>query len=264
LFGGAAVAFSSAAGYYYGANCEDKQNMDPANGSKSLAELPSKSAGYSKWDYNWDKRALQFSRGSLQEKPTATRYLYLIRHGQYVTDVKDPSKKILTDLGRRQAAISGQRLKQLGLNYTRFIQSGLVRAQETAALIANELPDLPKIECDPLLNEARPCRPSPPLPRDLPTYKAIEQNSQIEAAFRRHFHRAKPKEAADSHEIIVCHANVIRYFVCRALQFPPEAWLRFSLAHGSITVVEINPNGYVRLRTLGDAGHIPCELVSYS
>eukprot|EP00558_Chaetoceros_sp_UNC1202_P007063 CAMPEP_0197243728 /NCGR_PEP_ID=MMETSP1429-20130617/9082_1 /TAXON_ID=49237 /ORGANISM="Chaetoceros sp., Strain UNC1202" /LENGTH=392 /DNA_ID=CAMNT_0042703993 /DNA_START=183 /DNA_END=1358 /DNA_ORIENTATION=- len=25
-------------------------------------------------------------------------------------------------------------------------------------------------------------------------------------------------------EIIVCHANVIRYFLCRALQIPPEAW----------------------------------------
>ena len=30
-----------------------------------------------------------------------------------------------------------------------------------------------------------------------------------------------------------------RYFVCRALQFPPEAWLRISLKHASITWITI-------------------------
>ena len=45
---------------------------------------------------------------------------------------------------------------------------------------------------------------------------------RIEAAFRKYFHRAESSQKEDSYEIIVCHANVIRYFVCRALQFPPE------------------------------------------
>ena len=38
---------------------------------------------------------------------------------------------------------------------------------------------------------------------------------RIEAAFRKHFHRADPHQKEDSYEIMVCHANVIRYFVCR-------------------------------------------------
>lgn len=42
-----------------------------------------------------------------------------------------------------------------------------------------------------------------------------EDGARIEAAFRHHIHRADPKQKEDSYEIIVCHANVIRYFVCR-------------------------------------------------
>lgn len=42
-----------------------------------------------------------------------------------------------------------------------------------------------------------------------------EDGARIEAAFRRYIHRADPKQKEDSFEIIVCHANVIRYFVCR-------------------------------------------------
>lgn len=42
-----------------------------------------------------------------------------------------------------------------------------------------------------------------------------EDGARIEAAFRHYIHRADPKQKEDSYEIIVCHANVIRYFVCR-------------------------------------------------
>lgn len=42
-----------------------------------------------------------------------------------------------------------------------------------------------------------------------------EDGARIEAAFRHYIHRAHPKQKEDSYEIIVCHANVIRYFVCR-------------------------------------------------
>ena len=38
--------------------------------------------------------------------------------------------------------------------------------------------------------------------------------------------------------------NVCRYFVCRALQFPPEAWLRISLKHASITWITIRSNNW--------------------
>ncbi|EER12438.1 hypothetical protein Pmar_PMAR001236 [Perkinsus marinus ATCC 50983] len=37
--------------------------------------------------------------------------------------------------------------------------------------------------------------------------------------------------------IVVCHMNVIRYFVCRALQLPPEAWLRMGGENCGITEI---------------------------
>lgn len=49
-----------------------------------------------------------------------------------------------------------------------------------------------------------------------------EDGARIEAAFRRYIHRADPKQKEDSVEIIVCHANVIRYFVCRWVPPPPH------------------------------------------
>jgi len=45
--------------------------------------------------------------------------------------------------------------------------------------------------------------------------------ARIEAAFRKYFHRAEPEQTNDSYEIMVCHANVIRYFVCRLVISEP-------------------------------------------
>lgn len=54
-----------------------------------------------------------------------------------------------------------------------------------------------------------------------------EDGARIEAAFRRYIHRADPKQKEDSYEIIVCHANVIRYFVCRCVWLVSlRAWRR--------------------------------------
>ena len=51
-------------------------------------------------------------------------------------------------------------------------------------------------------------------------------------------------------------------YVC-AQQLPPEAWLRISLPHASLTHLVVRSNGDVTLRMLGDAGHLPPEMVSF-
>ena len=65
-------------------------------------------------------------------------------------------------------------------------------------------------------------------------------------------------------DIIVCHGNVIRYFACRALQLPPEAWLRLSVFNCSITYLMIKPNGYVSCRMIGDIGHLGYKETTFS
>ena len=114
-----------------------------------------------------------------------------------------------------------------------------------------------------------------------------EQHPRIEEAFRKYFYRADapaPEEAESEvekvdatetsednqskpkheFEIIVCHANVIRYFFCRALQLPPEAWLRLCTFNCSLTYLTVRPTGTVSCRMLGDIGHLPYGMSTFS
>lgn len=190
-----------------------------------------------KWDYDWDHMApLKDGVGKEVAKSKATRTLILIRHGQYVWDPHDADKRILTELGRRQAAITGKRLKELGHSYAALHYSTMPRATETAQIIMQTLPDVPSRSCD-LMREGAPIRPEPmsstwkpdAVVRTLPLVLSqvfsfvfsflfeefFRDGPRIEAAFRKYFHRAPPSQTEDSIEVLVCHANVIRYFVCR-------------------------------------------------
>uniref|UniRef100_A0AAR2IP08 Serine/threonine-protein phosphatase PGAM5, mitochondrial n=1 Tax=Pygocentrus nattereri TaxID=42514 RepID=A0AAR2IP08_PYGNA len=139
----------------------------------------------------------------------------------------------------------------------------MARAIETATIISKHLCGL-LVSCD-LLREGAPIEPIPPVTHWKPeAVQYHEDGARIEAAFRRYIHRADPKQKEDSYEIIVCHANVIRYFVCRALQFPPEGWLRMGLNNGSITWLTIRPSGRVALRALGDSGFMPPDKLTRS
>ena len=65
-------------------------------------------------------------------------------------------------------------------------------------------------------------------------------------------------------DILVCHGNVIRYFMCRGLQVTPDAWLRFGIHNGSISVLNMGPSGRVSVRTYGEAGYMPKEKMTYN
>ncbi|XP_015510470.1 serine/threonine-protein phosphatase PGAM5, mitochondrial-like isoform X1 [Neodiprion pinetum] len=224
------------------------------------------------WEHNWDRREPKslvkpvkinsesdenrYNEDLASQKVTATRNLFLIRHGQYNTNGKTDCERILTNLGRIQAESTGSRLVELNYPYTLIVRSTMSRAQETSKIIEKNFPEVPTKD-DSLLEEGAPIPPEPPVGHWKPeNYQFFQDGARIEAAFRRYFHRADPKQTQDSYTVLVCHANVIRYFVCRALQFPPEAWLRLSLNHASITWIRISPSGRVTLRCLGDTGHM--------
>ncbi|ELU15131.1 hypothetical protein CAPTEDRAFT_21910 [Capitella teleta] len=236
------------------------------------------------WDHDWDKRdpkslikplklkktpdvvpdSDDMSEEIKKNTPKASRHLYLIRHGQYNLKANEDKGRDLTKLGRDQAHLTGKRLQALNVEYDTLVHSTLTRATETADCILEHLKELPVQKCD-LLQEGAPCPPEPPVGHWRPEgHQFFRDGARIEAAFRKYFHRAEPTQLTDSREVIVCHANVIRYFVCRALQIQPEAWLRMSLAHGSITHIIIRPSGRVVLYNLGDSGHLPVDMVTQS
>lgn len=162
------------------------------------------------------------------------------------------------------------------------------RARETAAIILQHVQQaqehtyhehIPGVEePDPLLDEALPAPIIPERPDvgplELQAQEIDENHDRIEAAFQKYIHRADRSPSTDGDgddddhvhefELIVGHANLIRYFFLRALQLPPEAWLRLSLFNCSVTYLMVQPNGHVTVRLVGDTGHIPYEETTFS
>ncbi|KAL1505126.1 hypothetical protein AB1Y20_008885 [Prymnesium parvum] len=189
-------------------------------------------------------------------------------------------QQVLTPLGRKQAEKTGDRLAAMlapqlaaGGREVRLRVSTMTRARETAQIIASRLPAaVEQAPPDPLLEEGAAAFSVPVgfAEADDVHYDGI----RIEAAFRSLFYRALPRkpEAAEPRrrgaprhefEIVVCHMNVIRYFLLRALQLPPEAWLRFGGFNGSITHLRILPDGTVKCDSFGDAGHLDLEETTF-
>eukprot|EP00574_Skeletonema_japonicum_P003376 CAMPEP_0201726872 /NCGR_PEP_ID=MMETSP0593-20130828/10494_1 /ASSEMBLY_ACC=CAM_ASM_000672 /TAXON_ID=267983 /ORGANISM="Skeletonema japonicum, Strain CCMP2506" /LENGTH=440 /DNA_ID=CAMNT_0048218455 /DNA_START=20 /DNA_END=1342 /DNA_ORIENTATION=+ len=284
---------------------------------------------YPLWHADWDGRQplpvesddkdesarLTAQRDRQIRKNGVTKHIILIRHGQYDETHKEDEKRLLTPLGREQAAMTGKRLGQLirGVNEdfgpckVKVVRvSNLARAKETADIIYDNM-DLDnfdggiveRADPDPLLNEGRPCHHIPGgKARPSVVERTDEHHPRIEEAFNKYFHRAPmpemPPSAAENKketiiatastrdsnegeneeklvadpkhefEVIVCHANVIRYFFCRALQLPPEAWLRLCTFNCSLTYFTIRPTGTVSCRMLGDIGHLPHDMSTFS
>ena len=71
---------------------------------------------------------------------------------------------------RLQASTTGQRLKDLNFKYTKLVCSTLIRAVETADIIASYLPDVPRDTCC-MLREGAPVKPDPSSPNWKPEKK---------------------------------------------------------------------------------------------
>lgn len=213
------------------------------------AEIQAAYQPQSAWRTDWDGRA------ALQS--TRRRTVYLIRHGSY--DTRD-SNGALTDLGHKQAGILADRLRAIDAAHKGWtkciVHSNMVRAVQTATHVHNRLPNVELVVNEDLA-EGRPCVPIPSKSAERWPEEGLRKDGpRIERAFRSLFYRAGEDVKRDECVIVVCHANVIRYFVCRALQIGPENWLRMSLAHCSITAVCIHPSGRVSLQSFGDHGHL--------
>lgn len=254
-----------------------------------LRQLFQPSKPYPLWDDDWDgKQEERWAMSSKElRKNGKTRHVILIRHGQYEEADPEDEKKVLTPLGREQSRLTGIRIAEMikGINDTfgpchvkAIHVSNLTRAKETADIIAQQLPQENVIERtapDPLLNEGRPCHHIP-TGKVTPSIikKTDEQHERIEQGFQKYIFTAPPPSSPSSEgeqeepkhefEIIVCHGNVIRYFFCRALQLPPEAWLRLCTFNCSLTYFTIRPSGSVSCRMLGDVGHLGYENSTFS
>jgi serine/threonine-protein phosphatase PGAM5 len=187
------------------------------------------------------------------------RTLYLIRHGAYVADRNaDPQLGPgLTPLGVAQARLIAARLGGSGISFDSMTSSTLLRARETAAVMHETLANVP-LGQSPLLSECTPWGFE--ATSDSVARERAECARQLDQAFAEFFTVAK---GAGRNDILVAHGNVIRYLVVKALKVEPRAWRGMSVAHASMTVIQVQRDGSMVVRAVGDSGHIPGPLLSW-
>jgi len=202
---------------------------------------------------------------------TSIRTLHLIRHGNYIRRKPASTARLrvdaanrqldggLTELGRDQAKRTARRL--LDLKLTAMHSSTLPRALQTAELLMEALDDGLPFHTSDGLWECIPHLPSAMAARGLTEIEEEDLEAgraRAEAAFDRYF---APGEE-DAEEVVVCHGNLIRYFVARVLRVELDAWARMRTHHCGISTVLISSDGQMRLVSYNDTGHLPYPMVT--
>ena len=191
----------------------------------------------------------------------AQRMLYFVEHAEYESGVHpaDGRGGGLTTRGCEQAARTAERLRALPISIIHH--SPLRRAVETASIIAARFPTAP-LRQSALLRE---CFPSIP-----PVWEA--RYAHVTAAQRVRDHRqarwafmafCRPCTGVAGHELVVCHANLIRSIVCRAVQAPLDTWIYIDVFHCGISVIAVDASGQITLVSHNDTGHLPDAVKAY-
>lgn len=185
------------------------------------------------------------------------RHLYLVRHGQYnpKTIAPDEFGTGLTALGKRQARVTAKVFSRKPITSVHY--STMRRAAETAdIIIEHAFPDI-KQSRSRRLWERLPCIPDT-FGEDFWIPDNIhEQQELAEDAYAHYF---RPTRGEPKHEVLITHANMIRYFVCRVLNVNPGAWLNMECHNCGITRVNIAPDGMTTLISFNDIGHLSANL----
>lgn len=207
----------------------------------------------------------------------ATRTIYLIRHGQHIhvaradgnegwsaerafdDEIVRQQDGGLTTIGRKQAELTAARFRAQPIHVIHT--STLPRAVETATSIATALPNTP-VATERGLWECVPHVPAKLAHRAKEFPPALLERDQAHAiaAFERYFH---PSDSDNQQEIIVCHGNLIRYFICRVLEVTPDAWINMYTYNCGVSEVQIQPEGECILISFNEMGHLPTDLRTF-
>lgn len=193
---------------------------------------------------------------------SATRYLYLARHGE-----ASPDESQLTDNGRRQAVLLGERLQ--GSPLTAVHHGPLPRAAQTARLICDQLGNIP-LQASELAGDYIPYVPQreelPPDSADamlarLAQFTAEEREGGSELAERALARFAGPVAAnGPRHELVVTHNFLIGWLVRAALDAPKWRWMGLNHSNAALTVIRYAPGRPASLLFYNDTGHLPAQL----
>lgn len=195
---------------------------------------------------------------AVEAHPPAARTIILVRHGNYVDDPSvDPKVgPHLSPIGVAQAYLVGARLAGLPGHFDAMFVSPMNRARDTAAAIARSLPESHFRIVDDLAECTPPTRRVEVTAHEKPSDMAACA-ARLDRVFARYF---LPAAGHDETDLLVCHGNVIRYLVTRALGVDTKAWLEMSVGNASITRIRVEADGRFKVLSVGDFGHIPPNL----
>ncbi|PZG09194.1 histidine phosphatase family protein [Nonomuraea aridisoli] len=186
-----------------------------------------------------------------------TRHLYLARHGEAT-----PDESGLTENGRRQAALLGERLRGVPLDAVHH--GPLPRAAETARIAAAHLPGVPVHACEPAGDYV----PYVPRRDELPP-EAADHYLGFLARFPPADVRPELAEEAVArftgpsdetrHELVVTHNFLIAWLVRHALDAPEARWLGLNHANAALTAIRYAPGRPPALLFFNDRSHLPPE-----
>ena len=194
----------------------------------------------------------------------ATRYLYLARHGQAL-----PDESGLTETGRRQAVLLGERLREVPISVVHH--GPLARASQTASLIAGQLDSVPLHRSE-AAGDYVPYMPDKDeLPEETAGYllrfldwvteEDREEGAALAAqALERFTGPVEGPAGEERHELVVTHNFLVGWLVRAALDAPKWRWLGLNHGNAALTVIRYTPGRLPALLSWNDSGHIPAGL----
>lgn len=188
----------------------------------------------------------------------AERIITLVRHGKYDNTRQTSSGGDLIAAGWEQAEHVARALDR-PFPVTSIYSSTLQRAVTTARIVSDCLPNHIPFKQDKVL-----CEAVFHVPRhgsaysDIPPATVASHRVRMAYAYKHYVRPACGTE--NEHDVLVCHGNVIRYFIVRAMRAPIELWAQMDIYHGSFTRLLVEANGNVRLVTHNEVSHLPRRL----
>jgi len=171
--------------------------------------------------------------------------IFLIRHGETDFDINE--SLVLTEKGLDQAKKLAKRL--LGLEINILYHSDLKRAIQTTEEIKKIRPSLKTVETKDLQEIYRKIIGGPSKENSGPN-RFNEDSQRAEKAWK------KLIEIEHKNIAVVCHGNLIRFFIAKALNADPRNFYNLEISHTSISALFLDKDSNLKILNVNDTSHL--------
>ena len=178
--------------------------------------------------------------------------IILIRHGETEANIKSDAKPVLTPKGRKQIIKLANSLKDSNIDI--IISSNQERASLTAKEIQKVNKKLKLIETEELQEIYQLIIGGAVKKGTRPN--RFEEDLERAESFWKRMLKWKYKKVA-----IVCHGNIIRFFLSKAAGAPSDRFYGIKIDPASVSVINVDKNK-TKIISVNDIAHIPKELLS--